>query len=559
VLGNADKRCHGYLSINLKYTEQSDLKKKLVYLTERWLRVLMKATLKKEHRALSILILILIFALVGAFSKVMTSFNHNEHMYIAAGILVSKGQVLYKDFAYLQTPYLPLFYGGFYQFFGVTSYYLLIGKFICFIFLCISSIIIFLLSQRLLIDNILSLSIASLFLMNLTIVNPATEVSNYIMPVAFSLGSYYVFVVFIGKPKNTLGILIAGIFLAVAIGTKLTYATIVIPFVVSTLFYLLSQHSTLTLKRIINIYSPFLLGLAIGLIPMLYYMYDLESFLFNNYFYHNINTQWRKISDYTGPMSLSAKLLFAHQLLYQPNNLILFLGILLGTGNSIKYVQSIRKCINQIDTGALLALLLVITAILTALIPTPSLLQYYTMPVSFSFLLLIHSLTPKLSGIRMALRKLIFTLMIVSVIGIGPLYSSSLVNLTQRNRWSGLRVHDLSTNVHELLIENDLSIGYKIATLSPILVMESNLSIYSELSTGPFLYRIGDFLTTEQRKQFVGTSPESMNYLFNEDPPGAILVGLGGELDNPLIEYAIGNRYKKLEIPDFSGFLYIKP
>ena len=41
----------------------------------------------------------------------------------------------------------------------------------------------------------------------------------------------------------------------------------------------------------------------------------------------------------------------------------------------------------------------------------------------------------------------------------------------------------------------------KIATLSPLYAIEANLPIYHELATGPFLYRVGDLLRPEQRKQ----------------------------------------------------------
>lgn len=58
---------------------------------------------------------VIFLGLIGDFAKIMTLLNHNEHMYITAGVLVSQNKILYKDFAYLQTPYLPLLYGGLYK------------------------------------------------------------------------------------------------------------------------------------------------------------------------------------------------------------------------------------------------------------------------------------------------------------------------------------------------------------------------------------------------------------------------------------------------------------
>lgn len=103
--------------------------------------------------------------------------------------------------------------------------------------------------------------------------------------------------------------------------------------------------------------------------------------------------------------------------------------------------------------------------------------------------------------------------------------------LAHKETWIALRSHDVSTNVQNVLIENGIATDRKIATLSPIYAIESNLPTYSELSTGPFLFRVGDLLTPEQRKHFAGTSAESLDNLFAEDPPAAILVDYeGGDL-----------------------------
>ena len=149
-------------------------------------------------------------------------------------------------------------------------------------------------------------------------------------------------------------------------------------------------------------------------------------------------------------------------------------------------------------------------------------------------------------------------LVLGSVAHNGPLLFKSMATLTHRDGWSGLRVHNISMNVRTIL-DGKIGANNKVATLSPIFVIESNLPIYAELSTGPFLYRVGDLLTLEQRNQFVGTSPRSIGDLLNQNPPAAILVGFEGDLDKPLVEYAKINNYKKVDIVEFSGALYVRP
>ncbi|NMB90816.1 MAG: hypothetical protein GYA17_20845, partial [Chloroflexi bacterium] len=84
--------------------------------------------MKKGASALWLLVPILLFTVAGVFARVMTGLDHNEHMYVTAGVLVSQGRQLYRDFAYLQMPYLPLLYGGLYRWLGNGAYNLLASK-----------------------------------------------------------------------------------------------------------------------------------------------------------------------------------------------------------------------------------------------------------------------------------------------------------------------------------------------------------------------------------------------------------------------------------------------
>src|SRR5688572_6988360 len=122
----------------------------------------------RTMRLLSLALVLLL--LVGGFASIMTAeLNRNEHMYHAASVLVAQGQSLYTDFAYLQTPYLPRLYGGFYDLFGVSSYYLLIGRLFSFIWLSVSALTLFLIARRELNDVAMALQIVALFLLNTTI------------------------------------------------------------------------------------------------------------------------------------------------------------------------------------------------------------------------------------------------------------------------------------------------------------------------------------------------------------------------------------------------------
>ena len=53
--------------------------------------------------------------------------NHDENTYCAAGALLTSGMVMYRDFAYLQMPWLPVIYAFLFNLFNTTDY-LFVGR-----------------------------------------------------------------------------------------------------------------------------------------------------------------------------------------------------------------------------------------------------------------------------------------------------------------------------------------------------------------------------------------------------------------------------------------------
>lgn len=522
--------------------------------------------MKSDKLAFRFLIAILMFAIAGAASMNMTYFWYDEHMYISASVLVSKGYVLYKDFAYLQMPYLPLLYGGLFKILDIESHYFLIGKLISLFFLALSSLFLYLLSRRILHDGFLSLGIVILFLLNFSILSSAALATNFIMPVAFSIISFYLFYIsFFENQIKLLGIMFAGICLALAIGTKLTFATLTAPFALMIICFMIgNKNSSKDYRKSILCILFYLTGIIIGLLPVLLFISDLESFIFNNLGFHNFNTQWRQITDFDGPMSLYSKLQFAYRHLFKTDNLLLLLAISLGFGLLIKNFQSFKDIYKQLPAGTSLTFFLVLIAILTALTPTPTWSHYYSIPISFLFILLIFSLASDSEEKLRINKQLIVIFILASTVYNGPSLLTFISRSAHQESWVGLRLHTISKEMRLALTENDISTDRKIASLSPIYALESNLPVYPEFSTGPFLYRIGNLLTAEQRKHFVGTSTNNLDDLFSQAPPAAIIIGSGEDgdltdLNKPLIEYAIANNYRKIPITGFGGEFYIMP
>jgi hypothetical protein len=256
---------------------------------------------------------------------------------------------------------------------------------------------------------------------------------------------------------------------------------------------------------------------------------------------------------------LPAKIAYAFAVLRQPDNLFVFMGIAFALVLPVEGFPTLQRSITRSSMGVGLALLLFLIAIPTALAPTPSFVQYYAMPVSFLFLLLVYGCASHSGQASTLNRRWLFILMIVALAYTGPALLKRVASLTERQAWVGLRVHDVSMEIRKAIANHGGDVQRPVATLSPIWVIEANLRVYPQFSTGPFLYRIGDLLTPELRKKFVGTSQETVGELLNADPPAAILAGFEKDLDNPLIEYARAHDYLLVDVSGLDGQLYVRP
>lgn len=510
---------------------------------------------KRDTALIGWFVLVVVFGLMGDLGKIMTSLNRNEHMYITAGVLVSQDKVLYRDFAFLQMPHLPLLYAGLFKVFGLESYYLLTGKVVSFLALIAAGAAVFFLSKRVLSSQLLALGLTALFVMNLTIVIPAREVSNYIIPLAVSLWAVYFFD--LSLTSSTYARLLTGLsgfLVALAIGSRLTYLPIILPFAIVLGLYSLGQKDG-WLSVLVARLASFTMGLLIGLLPVMgFLLSDPTSFLFNNLGYHRLNTQWRFLTGYTDAMSLSSKFFFGVEIFLRPENLILFIAIGLGGVFTIREAWMSK----QVPYGLILGALLLITSLVMAVSPTPSFVQYYAQPVGFLYPLLVFSWSARADYLN-SFRSITLFIMVVIVLMLnGTSQLESILQLSQREQWSGLWVREISIEIRNHLSEYKGCSAGKVATLSPLFALEAGLSIYEELASGPFLYRVGDLLSPAERSYFVSTSPKTLSDLFDSDPPLAILTGFEAELEDALVRYAKENDYKRVDLSN-KGTLFICP
>ncbi|HUW84360.1 MAG TPA: hypothetical protein VMZ31_16355 [Phycisphaerae bacterium] len=509
----------------------------------------------REYRMGSLYYLLAAAAIVALFllalNNIMTYLNHNEHMYIAAAVFVKDNYALYRDFAFLQMPLLPLLYGYTYTLLG-TDHYLLIGKLFSCLFYILSGSVVFFLARRLLRGFFLSSGVLVLYVLNTTVLQAAQESSNYILPIAASFIAFYLYVSSLNPHAiKRVGILLAGILVAVAIGTKAYYGVIMFPFIMTSLLF---PRAYSMQKRVTLVLIPLVCGILIGLLPVLCCFARAPGpFLFNNLGYHGLNAQWRAMNDTS--MTLVSKVGYARQVLFSYENVVPVLGPVLCFFFAFfsGAVDTPGKFLNSISAELCLSLSLFVVAVPAILIPTPTWLQYFAMPVSFSFLLLISSFAWS-QPFSKYLTRAAFSSFVLLAFVCGTPY---LLLKTVGKPWVGMDVHSVAQRIRSEIAAEPVE-SMKMATLSSLYAVEANIPIYHELATGPFLYRVGDLLGSEERSRMHGTSPQTIEELLEQDPPAAVFVGFHGDLDAPLRRYAESSNYRKVSGQFHGGQLYVR-
>ncbi len=426
------------------------------------------------------------------FNTVMVSYDHNEQMYITAGVLVSQGQQLYKDFAYLQTPNLPLLYALIFRLTEANAY-LFVAKSITFLFYLGSAFMLYLITRHLTKNQFWAAGLTTLFMLNSSNLRAAEESSNYMLPILLTFVAFYLYLRAQDSPSgSTLNLLLCGVCLTLAMGTKLYYVLLIPPFV---LILAYSPRGTPFTQRVYRQLTPFVVGLLIGAFPIIWYgVKDAQTFWFYNVGYHLRNTEWRQMMGYEEAMTLPSKLTYAAELFEETNNALLVAMCAL----MLLAYRRLSALMNHPHAAqAFLSIGLLITSLPAVMIPTPIFSQYYAMPISLLFLLLavlypvnqLHVADLPVPIERPVFNRFLLVVIILSAIMTIPSFQEDLDSPWVTNEVAS-QAEEIRTN-----LDANLDQPGKVATFAPLFALEAGRAIYPELATGPFLYRVGTLLS----------------------------------------------------------------
>ena len=493
---------------------------------------------------LLLLVVLFLAVLAGSMSK---NVGRDEQMYCGGGVLISQGKMIYRDFSYAsQMPYHALLYAAIFKISG-TSYYLLSGRMVSVfsnivVILCIVGVYRRIFKSFSALGMILGLAAAVLY-----VFNPFVDYSNgyawnhdvVIACVALSLW-LFISIDFNGKLQYGR---IAAISVLLTLASCMRITTVLVELLF--LGALLKEPASCQARRFQRL-LPFLTAATVVLVwPVWIIAQAPQAFYLNMVKIPTLYGEWLgKI----GMVHNKFDLIMAG--LTTPGYLVLIaMAVYLGI-SSIFFRRRVK-----ISSGRSMSMpwLLVVIFIVIVLIPPTMWRQYLAMPVPFLVIALAYPLLRlrimcgegKVSGHFKIACVLIGVCVFVAV-------ASNLVVLFRiplafaPEDWKPVEVHRISEDIGRRVQEPK-----RVLTLGPLYALEAGCDIYPELSAGAIIYRVGDYLTSEERAMTHTVGGDTLKDILQTAEPSAVIL----QVEPPYFAF-LEEPLKKAVKPDWDTKIY---
>jgi hypothetical protein len=524
-----------------------------------------------------------LFAFLVIFSRSMLRLlNHDEHYFVSTGYLLRRqGLLPYRDYPYTHMPNLALVYG---LVFTLTDHLLFGARMVSVVCSILLVAVLFWLTYRLMQGQrrAVRLSAASGALL-LLLANPLFAYTsgiawNHDIPILSLVLAFSAHIYGTGRnqgekgeaiPKKARGWnFLSGLLVGLAIGTRLSFGLVLIPFGIA----LLMMPGVTNWKARLKLIVSFGLGMLLGLLPAII-LFGLapRQFIFGNLGFFDIYAQYRQETGIQARMDLASKLGYLfEQVASQPGNLLLLLCLIF-FGISPEVFTRFRRtsseaCPTRYGNG--LALMLVLFLTIGGLTPSPVFYQYFYDLVPFAVISVMYgvawfcsaaspevpqiptseavveqSATPGIhsEGTKWALALFLEAALLANLFTF-PDYLQLAAASSPAN-WAPLRVHAMGSAIRSEVP------GGTVLTLSPLYPLEGGLRIYPQLVTGPFIWRAAHLVPDKQRRLFGVLAEEDLEGFLVQSPPAGILVGEEKDLEGAFLRYAEQNGYTLIKLP----------
>lgn len=486
--------------------------------------------------------------------------NHDEHQFIAAGDLIARGLRPYVDFPYFHVPLLAYLYSLLFQIFPAL---LLSARLFSVVWgwltlLLLGWIVYTRLAPRLRLPA--ALSLMSLLLAAPLFIHTSGRAWNHDLPSFLLLLAYLAYLradqQAANPPRRGLGLFACGLLIGLAASVRLSFALIAPAFLVAAWFVDWQRHgsSHTVWRSSLGAALWFGSGGLLGLFPIFWAArLDPAAFWFGNVDYIRLNTEYyRTLPQPPAAMDLLGKLRYCFEVMvFQPGNLLVVLVV----GLAQWPARSTRAAITQPASHRFLLLLLLGLSGLAALGPTPSQWQYFYPLLPLLLLLAGEGLAVQPVAVQSSrIRWIIGAASLALLLAIPP-YAPALTTLFSPPAWLPWTVHQRSQFIAHLVDEQP------VLTLAPLYPLEGGAAIEPALATGPFAWRVANFVPAERRATLGLLAPADLPALWATNPPRGVLTGIESDDaadEAPLVAQAQAHGFVPVSLPN-DATLWLAP
>ena len=483
-------------------------------------------------------------AIVSLLWCVSGHLNRDEHQFMASAFMIAQyGLHPYQDFAYFHMPNLAYLYAPFF----FTPYPFLLARIfvgICGFGICLT---IFLSARSLLskhdkwISLIVPICITVLLLHSPLYRYATSHVWNHAPSTFFALLAFLIHCRGIRCEKPLAIMFFSGVCLGMAIGIRLSFAPMIIPFLLAIMLFSAGTFKTKGLQVLAFCVG----GLLANVAAIIFFITSYQDFWFGNFGYAELNTLYREQMSYSRAMTLAGKLRYLDEIFFRrPLELLTVLACLY----SLVLFAIDRIWSHERPKFELLFLLLSLPFLfLGSLAPTPSWRQYYFALIPFLMLLSLYAISSRRKNTLSGAVVLPFVLVAaISFVYVFPLTYGFTISVFKKPQ--SLTPIKLQVEAEVLRSYIDLNAREgNVLTLSPLYAVNSKLPIYEEFVTGPFAWRVSHLLSAKEAINRGLPLRSRINSFVKERRPRAILTGRENKgLERPLNKAAYELGYQHI-------------
>jgi len=478
--------------------------------------------------------------------------SRDEQMYCTAGVLLSRGQAIYKDFSYVsQLPYHPALLSIVYRL-TRTTHYLLVARLLSWacevgVLCLVLAMFRHVFAHDKILGMLLGVGAATLYALNPIVFMANGYAWNHpfvLLAVMLSL-----WLLIRDLPDRFVAGLLQGAILTLACGMRITTVLIWALFL---LYWIFFQTDRQQQKR--RGLPGFLCGTGLLAIWPAYTLLQAPQAAWANLVViPKLYGQWH-LTHGTAHNKLDLTIMCLTAIGYVA--LLICWGFTAGMGRTCRRAESLPP-----DKRQRFLLCVVAAFVLIAFVPPTMWRQYWAAPVPFIVLCLANPLCtlqqhkkghPRLW--QTGLTSLILGTALTMWAMTATLMSEPLS--LSPSQWPPLQIHALARD-----IAKHVKAPKRILTLAPLLALEGGAQIYPELSCGSVVYRVGDQLSAKTQTKTRVAGYQSIKDVLANTPPDAILVGtesgLSKGLDQDLTNY-LSEDWRKIDYPS-EITLYTRP